>query len=84
LPQEDLDKILYLIKSLKPKYLVKSNIILNTFFEDIVELHKDKVEEMRNNIFRIREINTVKRLQGSIIKLDKSVFSDLYLKFVNI
>jgi len=79
-----LDKISHLIKSLKPKYLVKSNIILNTFFEDIVELHKDKVEEMRNNIIRIREINTVKRLQGSIIKLDKSVFSDLYLKFVNI
>jgi len=84
LPQDDLDKITHLIKSLKPKYLVKSNIILNTFFENIVELHKDKVEEMRNNIFRIREINTIKRLQGSIIKLDKSVFSDLYLKFVNI
>lgn len=67
-----------IIKQLKPKYTVNADHELNDWFYSIITDHSSNVMETEQKLMKIREINTEKRFQKSLNKMDPKMFNDLY------
>jgi len=65
------------IESLRPKYIVSTNKILHNWMNNILETHKTTVSDVHKNLLKIRDLNTEKRLNHSIKKVEPASFDEL-------
>jgi predicted nucleotidyltransferase len=66
------------IKDLKPAYLTPKSEIISSWLEQICTEHKEKVDCMHIHLLKIREVNTEKRYNKSLKKINPVLFTELY------
>jgi predicted nucleotidyltransferase len=78
LTDEQKKRISKCIKDLKPTYLIPKSEIIGSWLEQICTEHKEKVDHMHTHLLKIREVNTEKRYNKSLKKVNPVLFTELY------
>lgn len=75
------DKFLKIVKQIidesKPKYIVSKNDIIIEWLTNIITVHEETIKKTKDNLLKIRDINTQKRLHKSTKHVDPKLFDDL-------
>lgn len=77
LPEKLLKIIKQIIDESKPKYIVSKNDIIIEWLTNIISVHEETIKKTKDNLLKIRDINTQKRLHKSTKHIDPKLFDDL-------
>ena len=72
-----INNVKVVLDTLRPKYMIATNDILNEWFRTLVDIHKMTVKETQDKLLKIRDINTERRLKKSTNKVSDSEFDNI-------